>query len=203
MFDSLTLILAGIGTGLVFGFLLQKARVTRYATIVGQFLFTDYTVLKVMLTAIVIGSIGVYGMLEMGWIKNLHIKPATLAATTLGGLIFGVGMALLGYCPGTGMAAIGEGSRHAIPGVLGMIAGAALYAETMPYFQNSLLKMWDFGKVRLSDITGVSPWLWIVGLAMLSGFVFYLVERWERGRGPMGSTSCDVPSKGIVQPKAA
>ena len=179
MFDTTYMILAGIGTGLVFGFLLQRAHVTRYQTILAQFLFADYTVLKVMLTAIVVGSIGIYGMLELGWIKNLHIKPALVLATALGGLIFGVGMALLGYCPGTGIAAAGEGSRHAILGVLGMVLGAGLYAETMPYFQNTLLKAADYGKIRLADETGTSPWVWIAGLALLSAVVFWRIKVWE------------------------
>jgi uncharacterized protein len=184
MFDTHTMIVAGILTGLAFGFLLQKAHVTRYSVILGQFLFKDFTVLKVMLTAIVTGAIGIYAMYGAGYIQHLHIKTAALAATTLGGLIFGVGMALLGYCPGTGVAAIGEGSRHAIAGLIGMIAGAALYAETMPYFQNTLLKAADYGKVSLADITGVSPWVFIAALAAISGIIFVIIERKERDANP-------------------
>ena len=107
--DSIGLVVGGLLAGVAFGVLLQKGGVTRYATIVGQFLFTDYTVLKIMLTAILTGAVGVYGMLQLGWIDGLLVKPAQLAANAAGGLIFGVGMAGLGYCPGTGVGAAAEG----------------------------------------------------------------------------------------------
>ncbi|MHC5001987.1 MAG: YeeE/YedE thiosulfate transporter family protein, partial [Planctomycetota bacterium] len=110
MFADPTSLALGAATGLVFGFLLQKGGVTRFQVIVGQFLLKDFTVLKVMLTAIVVGAIGIYGMRAAGMDVPLHVKGTALLANVLGGLIFGVGMAILGYCPGTALAAIGDGS---------------------------------------------------------------------------------------------
>jgi len=108
MFDTLPRILLGLGRGVIFGFLLQKGRVSARRVIVGQFLLRDFTVMKVMLTAIVVGGLGVYAMNAAGLTK-LFVKPAQLAAIPVGGLIFGVGMVVLGYCPGTAIAAAGEG----------------------------------------------------------------------------------------------
>jgi len=71
----------------------------------GQFLLTDFTVIKVMLTAIVVGMVGIFSMRAMGQVK-LHVKPTRYAANITGGLIFGVGLGLMGYCPGTGAAAL-------------------------------------------------------------------------------------------------
>ena len=192
MFDTPILIVGGILTGLVFGFLLQKGHVIRYSTIVGQFLFTDFTVLKIMLTAIVTGAVGIYAMHSVGMIAQLSVKPALLAANALGGLIFGVGMAVVGYCPGTGVAAIGEGSRHAIPALLGMIVGAGIFAEAYPFLENNLMKWADYKKVTLADITGLSPWVFIVGLAVLAAVVFVLIERSERkcASAPAGACGC-------------
>lgn len=191
MFESLTLaaengaiapgkdLLLGALTGLVFGFLLQRARVTRYSVIAGQFLFKDFTVLKVMLTAVVVGALGVYGMRALGMDVALHIKSAMLWGNVVGGLIFGVGMAVLGYCPGTGVAALGDGSRHAIPGLLGMIVGSAVYAELHPWFNAHLLSASDLGKVTLPGELGVSVWVFVIGLAVLAATGFYILERWE------------------------
>jgi hypothetical protein len=89
-------------TGLVFGFLLQKGGVTRYNVIVNQFRFKDFTVLKTMLTAIVVGRSASTRCCNSGMIKGLSVKSAELAMNAGGGLIFGVGMVLLGYCPGHG-----------------------------------------------------------------------------------------------------
>ena len=71
-------LLLGALTGLVFGFLLEKGGVTRYATIVGQFRLRDFTMLKIMLTALVVVGAGVYGMLQLGWIEGLHVKSCLL-----------------------------------------------------------------------------------------------------------------------------
>ena len=177
-FDSVSMLMAGLFTGLVFGFLLQRGGVTRYRVIVGQFLLKDFTVLKVMLTAIITGAIGIWGMQQIGMMdaSGLHIKGAALLANVVGGLIFGVGMAVLGYCPGTGVAALGDGSRHVIPGLLGMVVGAGAYAEVYPSIKDNFLKVADQGKITFADITGVSPWWFILGLAIIAGVVFFLLE---------------------------
>lgn len=190
-FDPASMLIAGLLTGLVFGLLLQRGGVTRYNVIIGQFLMKDFTVLKVMLTAIITGAVGIWGMLQLGMMEpsGLHIKSAALLANVLGGLIFGVGMAVLGYCPGTGVAALGDGSRHAWPGLLGMIVGAGIYAEVYPYIQDNLLKVADEGKVTFADITGISPWWFILGLVIIAGVIFFLLES---GKKPTGT---DTPTQ--------
>lgn len=183
MFDNFfadpKILMLGAITGFFFGFLLQKGGVTRFSVILGQFLLKDFTVLKIMLTAIVVGGIGIYGMRTIGLDVPLHIKNATLVGNVLGGLTFGIGMAVLGYCPGTGIAAMGDGSRHAIFGVLGMLAGAALYAEAYPWMKSEVLGIVDMGKATLPTISGHSPWWFIVGMMIVSIGVFVILERWE------------------------
>jgi hypothetical protein len=86
----------GLATGILFGFILQKAQVTQYQKIVSFFRWSDLTVQKVMFAAILVGMVGVYALHDLGLV-NLHIKPALLGANILGGLIFGIGMLLLGF----------------------------------------------------------------------------------------------------------
>jgi uncharacterized protein len=148
--------------------------------IVGQFQFKDFSVLKIMLSAIVVGSIGIYGMREIGLEIGLHIKTTAILGNSLGGLIFGVGMATLGYCPGTAVAAIGEGSRHAIVGVLGMIVGAGLYAEAFPWIETHILSVGNLGKVTFSSLTGVSPWWFIFVLFLIAVGSFVILSRIEK-----------------------
>jgi uncharacterized protein len=113
--ESLGQLGLGLLTGIAFGFLLQKGRVAKYQTILGQLLLKDWTVFKIMLTAILTGAIGVYAMLDAGAVE-LDIWPFQPAAMLTGALLFGIGIAVLGYCPGTGMAGAGEGSRDAMVG---------------------------------------------------------------------------------------
>lgn len=182
--DSAGMVTGGLLAGFAFGWLLQKGNVSKYPVIVGQFLLTDHTVLRVMLTAIVVGAVGVYGMIELGILVNLHVKTAALLGNTIGGLVFGAGMVGLGYCPGTCMAAVGEGSRHAIFGLLGMVAGAALFTELFPALDATLLSTVDLGKLTLADVIGVSPWLVVAGLAVVALAAFVAIGRWETPREP-------------------
>ena len=184
MVDPISKLLLGLVTGFLFGFFLQKGQVTKFSVIVGQFLLRDFTVLKTMLTAIVVGGIGVYALKAMG-MATLHVKPAQLAAVAIGGLVFGVGMALLGYCPGTGVAAAAEGQRDAVIGVLGMFAGSAIFAELYGFLSATVMKWYDLGPVTLPELTGIPSWLIFGCLGAASVLLFMKIERWERhgGRG--------------------
>jgi hypothetical protein len=177
--DPIPTLFLGLLTGFLFGFLLQKGRVTKYETIVGQFLLRDFTVLKVMLTAILVGGAGVYTLLAMGLVK-LHVKPTLLAAVPVGGLIFGIGMVVLGYCPGTGVAAAAEGKRDALFGVLGMMLGAAFFAELFKGLSGSLLKWGDLGPVTLPEATGIPAWVFFVVLTLAAVPLFVWLERREK-----------------------
>ncbi len=92
-------LLFGFITGIIFGFLLQKGGVGRYNVIINQLLLKDFTVLKIMLSAAVTGMIGIY-FLKGRKLVELHPKSGSLGMTVVGGLIFGIGFAVLGYCPG-------------------------------------------------------------------------------------------------------
>jgi len=181
-FASPLVLLYGAITGFIFGFLLQKGGVTRYQVILGQFLMKDFTVAKVMLTAIVVGAVGIYGMLAIGMDIALDIKNAQLIGNIVGGLIFGVGMVLLGYCPGTALAAMGDGSRHAIFGIAGGLVGAALYAEAYPFMQANVLGVAEYGRITIDSATGLSPWWFIIIMIVLAAVGFYLLETWDRAR---------------------
>lgn len=162
--------------GVIFGILLHRGRVSDYNTIVGQFLFKDFTVLKIMLTAIIVGGVGVFLLVQMGYAK-FHIKPADLLAVSLGAGIFGVGMVIYGYCPGTALAAIGGGSLHALVGVIGMLLGGMLYAWSFDWVKAVILPVGAMGKVQLPAILGVG-WPVIFGvLTLVALALFAVVER--------------------------
>ncbi len=93
MFESPSRLLLGLVSGVLFGFLLQKGRVAKFRVILGQFLLTDWTVVKIMLTAVAVGAVGVWAMIPMGW-AELHVKPTLPGGIILGGILFGIGMAV-------------------------------------------------------------------------------------------------------------
>ena len=170
---------AAVLLGAVFGVLLHRGGVACHAVIVNQFRFRDFTVLKIMLTAIVVGGVGVLALNTAG-LANAHIKATHLLGVVLGAGIFGVGMVTLGYCPGTAIAAAAAGSVHALVGLAGAIVGGVLYAFSFPWIAAKILPVGALGKVRLPDVTGIPAWLWFTGLAIGAVLLFRVIERHER-----------------------
>ncbi len=167
--------------GAAFGWLLHRARVADYNTIVNQFRFKDFTVLKVMVTAILVGGIGVLFLIDAGAAKY-HIKDANLLAVALGAALFGVGMVVYGYCPGTALAAIGAGSTHALVGAGGMLVGGMLYAWSFDWVKATILPVWALGKARLPQVTGLPDLFWFGLLAaVLAGLYLFTDRRAARG----------------------
>jgi len=152
-------LMIGFCLGILFGFLLQKGGVTRYDVILGQLLLTDFTVVKVMLTAVVVGKIGVHFLKGLG-VAELHPKPGSLGSSVVGGLIFGVGFALLGIVRNHD-----RGHRTGISGCIvrrpsRMLIGAGLFAEFYPPREADF----EEGRFRSPDASSTAqpePW-WII-----------------------------------------
>lgn len=169
-----TLLLAAIA-GLAFGFLLQKGGVAKFDILIGALLLEDFTVVKVMASAIVVGMIGVLLLRRFGRI-NLHIKPTVLGRNIAGGLLFGVGFGTLAYCPGTDAAAVGQGNLDAITGIVGMLCGSYLYALTSHTAPLAVFDRGRLGEIRLTDVTRWPEWLATAACAALLVAALIAVE---------------------------
>lgn len=169
-------LLYGLITGILFGFFLQKGRVLRYDKQIGALRLKDMTIVKFMLSHIVVAMIGVYVLYDMGLVK-LSLKPTILGGVILGGLIFGLGWGLVGYCPGTSLGALGEGRVDALWSIGGMLVGAGIYAEVFPYLQKTVLTWGDYGKITLPQILGINHWLIILMVTVLVCILFRWMEK--------------------------
>ncbi|MDT8419295.1 MAG: DUF6691 family protein [Desulfuromonadales bacterium] len=165
------MLIYGLITGIAFGFLLQKGRVLRYDKQLGALLFKDMTIIKFMLSSVLVGMVGVYLLVDLELAK-LSLKATVLGGNIIGGLIFGIGWGLLGYCPGTSAGALAEGRWDALWGILGMLAGAAVFAETFSFMKKTVLTWGDFGKISLPGVLGINHWIIIV-IAILGGFALF------------------------------
>jgi hypothetical protein len=169
-------LLWGLLFGIIFGFLLQKSGVTKYDVIINQLLLTDFTVLKVMLSAVITGMIGLHIFQRLGWV-TLRPKSGSWGKNAVGGLIFGLGFALLGYCPGTIAGAIGNGYLDAaIAGLAGIILGSGLLAVAYPGLKTGIMKKGFYGDMTLPKLIKVNEWIVIVPLSVLLIFIMYLLE---------------------------
>ncbi len=174
----MNILLLGLVTGIMFGFLLQKGRVIRYDKQVGALRLMDMTIVKFMLSSILVAMVGVYLLKDFGIVK-LQIKPTIIGAQVLGGLVFGLGWGVLGYCPGTQMGALGEGRWDAVWGLLGMLTGAAIFAEVYPALKETVLTWGVFGKITVPQMLGVNHWVVIVVFAVGALLLF----RWFEKKG--------------------
>lgn len=169
----------GLITGAIFGFLLQKGRVIRYDKQIAALRLIDMTIIKFMFTSILVSMVGVYLLKDLGIVK-LSIKSTVLGGNIIGGLIFGVGWGLLGYCPGTQLGALGEGRWDAVWGIFGMLVGAAVFAEAYPALKDTVLKWGDIGKITIPQILGINHWIVIVVFVAGGIFMFRWFEKTGR-----------------------
>ncbi len=168
----------GLITGVLFGFFLQKARVIRYDKQLGALRLIDMTIVKFMLSSIIVGMVGVYLLTDLGLVK-LNVKSTVLGGNIIGGLIFGLGWGLLGYCPGTGAGALGEGRWDALWGIIGMLFGAAIFAEAYPALKQTVLTWGDLGKITFPQILGINHWI-IIPLLVMGVLALF---RWFEKKG--------------------
>jgi uncharacterized membrane protein YedE/YeeE len=172
------MLIYGLITGFLFGFLLQKGRVLRYDKQLGALRLMDMTIVKFMLSSVMTGMVGIYLLRDLG-VVSLSIKATVLGPVIIGGLIFGLGWGLLGYCPGTSMGALGEGRWDAVWGILGMTVGAAVFAEVYPALQKTAYTWGNLGKITLPEVLGIHHWI-IIPVFVAGGLLLF---RWLEKKG--------------------
>jgi hypothetical protein len=169
-------LIIGLGIGIGFGFCLQKGGVTNYDVIIGQLLFTDFTVVKIMLMAMLTGMIGVH-ILKTLSLAELHPKPGSFGSSVIGGLIFGVGFGTLGYCPGTVAGAVAQGNLDALfGGVVGIIIGAGIFASLYSKLEKGILKKGDFGTLTFPQLFKVNAWVVVIPVGVFVIALLYLLR---------------------------
>lgn len=168
--------------GAIFGFLLQKGGVAKYHILMGVLLLEDFTVIKVMASAIIVGMIGVLTLHRLGKLE-LHVKPTQYGANIIGGLIFGAGFALSGYCPGTGAVALGQGNYDAGAMMLGMVAGSYVFALMSGWLNKTVNQWGDRGEITFPELLHARriPFMAAVAVALAIGLIVLELGPWGRG----------------------
>ncbi len=173
--------------GFIFGFALFQAGFTDSRRIVWAFYFKDVRVPVVMFSAIVTGMLGLWGLSLVGVldITLVYMLPTYLLPMAVGGLLFGVGMVVGGYCPGTAIASIATGKIDALVFIGGFLIGSLVFGDFFPVwgdFYNS-----DYlGAFRLDQWLGIGlgPMILIVVIVAVAGTMamIYVQNRaWPSG----------------------
>ena len=164
--------------GFLFGWSLHKAGLTHYARIVNVYRLRDMTVMRFMLTALVVGAFAIQAGVDLGLAASVPVPPTSMLANVVGGVVFGVGMATAGYCPGTIAAEAGEGRLDAwTAGLSGLIVGAIVFGLLQPSIMPTLARVGTLGRVTVAGLAGASPWLVLLVFGQLVALALVLTAR--------------------------
>ena len=180
---TLMLVILGLVMGVVFGVALEKGRVLEPGVLVRQFQFTNFTMLKMFFAAVATGLV-VLAVLNGLGLAALHPKAAVMGTTIVGGLLLGAGIVIAGACPGTALAQVGAGYKDGWAVLAGGVLAAMVYGYNIDAI-NGLLKIGDYGKITLVDLTGLPFWPLALGIAVLLVAVMVALEKWRPWRADM------------------
>lgn len=180
---------AGLGValalGVAFGWGLERAGLGSARKLAGQFYGTDFTVLKVLFSAIVTAMLGVFWLAELRVLDpaRVYLPPTWLLPQAVGGALFGVGMVAGGLCPGTSCVAAAAGRRDGLAVIGGMLAGILLFAASFPLLEG-LYDSTPAGPLTLPELLRLPPGTVVAGVVALALGAFAGAEWWEQ-RGPL------------------
>lgn len=142
----------GLLAGVAMGWLIQRVRASSPGMILRNLRLEDLSIIKFMAVTIAVGSVGAYLLGTFGAPLKLDIKPTYVIGVLVGGLVFGVGFALSGYCPGTCVVGAGEGRKDALFAIAGGVVGALLFTLAYSWLEPLLIKPLSLGKITLADV---------------------------------------------------
>jgi thiosulfate/3-mercaptopyruvate sulfurtransferase len=175
--------LAALLIGVAFGFFLERAGFGSSRKLTGVFYFTDMAVIKVMFTAVITAALGLACCITLGWvtIDGIYLMPTVYWAYIVGGLIFGVGFVMGGWCPGTAAAGLASGKVDALIFLLGAVIGSALFNEMFSMVK-PLYHAGQRGVVFVYDTLGISRGAFNILLSIAAVIMFWGCEWIERRR---------------------
>jgi uncharacterized protein len=178
---SLTAYLAvSVVLGFLFGFFLERAGFSSAMKLTAQFYFKDFSVLKVMFTAIVVAMLGIGYLAMLGWLdmSQVFVPPTFVWPQIVGGLLLGAGFIVGGYCPGTSVAAAAVGKLDALFFIAGIVIGIFLFGAGVPHFA-AFNDSGSLGALTLPALLDVNPGLIVLAVALIALGAFWAAEKSE------------------------
>ena len=170
--------------GMGFGAVLEMSGFGDSRRLSAQFYLRDMTVLKVMFTGIIVAAVLVHlaAAMQLLDLSKVWINPTYMVPGIVGGLIMGVGFIIGGFCPGTSLVAASTLKMDGVMFVLGGLAGAQLFGESVHTF-SAWWHSTAWGRFTLYDWLQVPAGWVVVGLVVMALGVFVVAEQVERNFG--------------------
>jgi uncharacterized membrane protein YedE/YeeE len=169
-------IIGALALGAILGFTLSRSALTEPSALKKQLLFKQNCALKIALTALTVASLGIYIYKLVNSSALLLINTSTLGAAFWGAGFVGLGLFLLGFCPGTCLVALASGSKRALWGAGGMIIGALFYAKIAPFIHEHIKKQANFTKATLEEYFFI-PHGFMVALLLCATLIFFFKDK--------------------------
>jgi|GEM_PF-216574 len=163
--------------GVIFGGIIQYTRVDKFEKIAGFSMLKDTIIPKMLFLAVGLTSIGLYFMIEGGY-AHYHVKPIILQGLIVGGILFGVSMAILGKCPGTGPVSIAEGRIDVLIGAIGGLFGGLVFTLYYDDFFKPLMGE-SLGKTILPQLFKGNEHLTVLIFGLIVTLVAILIPKIE------------------------
>ena len=142
----------GLLAGITMGVLIQRVGASNPRMILASLRLRDLTIIKFMATTIAVASVLVYLAGGLGLSMNMDVKPTYVLGVAIGGLIFGAGFAIGGFCPGTCVVGSAEGRRDAWVALLGGVVGALAFTLMYRMIETPLIKPLAYGRITWADV---------------------------------------------------
>jgi hypothetical protein len=185
-------LVVSVFVGIGFGFVLERAGFGRAQKLVGQFLLTEMTVLKVMFGAVATAMVGSVvldgaGLIDLRAIADSASSPTWIWPLAIGGFVVGLGFVTSAYCPGTSIVAMASGKLDGAATVAGVIAGTVVGGELLAI--PAVARFNDsgyMGHVYLGDLLGVPGAVVALAVAVVALGAFLGAEKLEAVFGGEG-----------------
>jgi hypothetical protein len=176
---------SGLLNGVLFGYVLESAGFASPRKLTAQFRFTDWSVFKVMFTAIIVAGIGLYAATAGGLMpaNGIYIPTNYFWAMLAGGALVGAGMAIGGYCPGTSAVGLASGRLDGLFFMLGMVFGTGLFAGVFDWIKDFYLAAKGPDAQTLPQLFGVPTWAVLAVLVVMAIAGFALGTWFEQRHG--------------------
>ena len=175
--------LAGL-TGFLFGFVLERAGFGNVRKLTAIFYLRDFSVLKVMFTAIIVCMLGLLYFSVFGWIDlgRVYLLPTYIWPQIVGGLVLGIGFIMGGYCPTTPIVATVSGKLDGLIFIVGMMFGSLIFAEIFPFLER-FYNAGHMGAVRVSDVLKLNSGIVALLVCLMAVGAYWFVEKVEEKFG--------------------
>lgn len=170
--------LVSLITGIIFGASLVLAGLANPDRITRALRLKDLYIIRTVIVFLLIGLVGTW-IIEMLGTVEMENKSAAIVTMIVGGLLVGAGMGLTGYTPGTCLAGAASGRIDAVITILGMFFGAYVYVFLYPPVIRPLETVYNYGKVTLPEISGISAAVCVI--TVFAAGVFVLILTWAIG----------------------